>query len=56
MTATVKELVCLNYINGEWTSSESGETINNFNPANGELVCKIQASSTNTYRALFQVS
>ncbi|BDH60929.1 putative aldehyde dehydrogenase YcbD [Lysinibacillus sp. PLM2] len=47
MTATVKELVCLNYINGEWTSSESGETIDNYNPANGELVCKIQASSAN---------
>ncbi len=47
MTTTVKELVCLNYINGEWTSSVSGETINNYNPSNGEVVCKIQASSAN---------
>ncbi len=35
----------LNYINGKWTRSSSRKTLNNINPATGEIVCKCQAGN-----------
>lgn len=35
----------LNYINGEWTDSKSGEYIENINPATGEVLGKVPLST-----------
>lgn len=34
-----------NYIGGEWTSSVTGELFDSINPANGELVARVQCSN-----------
>jgi acyl-CoA reductase-like NAD-dependent aldehyde dehydrogenase len=36
----VAELQALNYIGGEWRRSRSSESIDVFNPANGELLAR----------------
>ncbi|MEB3103884.1 alpha-ketoglutaric semialdehyde dehydrogenase GucD [Ferviditalea candida] len=46
MTVEAKERVYLNYINGEWTASSSGQTKSNVNPANVEEVVGVVQSST----------
>ncbi|MCM3709137.1 alpha-ketoglutaric semialdehyde dehydrogenase GucD [Sporosarcina luteola] len=43
--------VCTNYIGGEWVSSPEGDLIENINPATGELVCKIQSSTSEDVKA-----
>lgn len=56
MTTIAKDLISLNYINGEWVPSESGETIKNYNPSSGELVCEIQASNGNDVAAAVEAA
>ncbi|MBD1382872.1 alpha-ketoglutaric semialdehyde dehydrogenase GucD [Metabacillus arenae] len=38
---------CLNFINGEWVSSEKGGVLENINPANGEIISYLQNSTIN---------